>query len=350
MLFWSQAQRNCGLRSINRIYTVRDVQASGKPSPLEPGEPLAFDFDIDAHMTRQCNAGLIILHDGCGKFERYTLGYGPEGRWTSFSVAKSITATLVGAAIRDGAIGSVDDHIADYLPGLVGSAYGDVTIRHLLTMKSGVAWSEAYDDPAADVARFWSQTPEPDVDNVTAFMQRLAKAAPVGSVWLYNTGQANLLGAAVARATGRPLSVCLSEKIWQPYGIERNACWIVAADGREVGGCCLSVSLRDYARFGQFILDGGVIGGKPALPDGWLHDSTTKQADFGEPGHGYGYQWWTNDNGSFDARGIFGQGIFVDPASRIVIASCGNWPNAVEPETLGPERQNFYRRVCDLIA
>lgn len=349
MLFWSQTQRNEGLRAIDRIYTVREVAAGEAPSPLEPGDALAFDFDIDAHMRRQCNAGLIVLQDGRVRFERYTDGYGPEGRWTSFSVAKSITSTLVGAAIRSGAIGSTGDRVADYLPGLAGSAYDDVTLHQLLTMTSGVAWNEAYDDPAADVARFWHQTPEPNVDLSVAYMRKLSKAGPAGSAWLYNTGETNLLGSVVASATGRTLSDYLSETLWRPLGMERDACWILGAGGAEVAGCCISASLRDYARFGRLIADGGRIAGRSILPEAWIATATTRHADIGEPGHGYGYQWWTNDDGSFDARGIFGQGIFIDLATRLVIASSGNWPHAVEPETLGPERQDFYRRVRDIV-
>lgn len=349
MLFWSHDQRNRGLREIDRIYNVRQVAAGPHPRPLEDGAPLQFGFDIEEHMRRQFNAGLIILHEGRVRFEHHELGYGPEERWTSFSVAKSITSTLVGAAVKDGSIGSIEDRIADYLPGLVGSAYDDVTIRQLLTMTSGVRWDETYDNPAADVARFWMQTPDPDFDTVTAYMRALDKAAPAGSVWLYNTGETNLLGAALGVATGRTLSAYLAEKIWQPAGMERDAAWILAADGREVGGCCLSVSLRDYARFGQFILEGAIVDGESIVPEGWLLEATTKQADIGKPGHGYGFCWWTNDDGSFDARGIFGQGIFVDPATRLVIASSGNWPSAVDDERLGPERQEFYRRVRDLV-
>lgn len=350
MLFWSQEQRRRGLCSIDRIYSVRGVPAGSHPWPLDAGEPLQFDFDIKEHMRRQCNAGLIILHEGRVRFEGYAQGYNADGRWTSFSVAKSITSTLVGAAIKDGSIVSIEDCIADYLPGLAGSAYDDVTIRQLLTMTSGVGWDETYTNPAADVARFWAQTPEPGVDNMTAYMRTLKKAAPEGRAWLYNTGETNLLGAALAVATGRTLSAYLAEKIWQPLAMERDAAWILAADGREVGGCCLSVSLRDYARFGQFILDGALIDGVSVVPEGWLLEATTKQVDIGKPGHGYGFCWWTNDDGSFDARGIFGQGIFIDPATSLVIASSGNWPNAVEDDGLGPERQQFYRRVRDLVA
>lgn len=350
MLFWSQEQRQRGLRSIDRIYSVREVPAGPRPWPINAGEPIPFDFDIHEHMRRQHNAGLIILHEGRVRFEGYAGGYDGDGRWTSFSVAKSITSTLVGAAIADGSIGGIEDLIADYLPALADTAYHDVTIRHLLTMTSGVRWDETYDNPAADVARFWAQTPQPGIDNTTAYMRTLEKSAPAGSVWLYNTGETNLLGSALAMANGRTLSDYLAEKIWRPLAMERNAAWILAADGREVGGCCLSVSLRDYARFGQFILEGAVVDGASIVPEGWLLKATTKQADIGEPGHGYGYCWWTNDDGSFDARGIFGQGIFIDPATRLVIASSGNWPNAVEPDALGPERQRFYRRVRDIVA
>ena len=349
MLFWTENQRERGMRTIESIYSVRTVPAGATPSALPPGEPLNFDFDIDAHMARQRNAGLIILHDGKIRFERYARGYSAEGRWTSFSVVKSMTSTLVGAAIRDGAIKSLDDGIADYLPGLRGSAYDDVSIRHLLTMTSGVAWNEAYDDPAADVARFWSHTPEPDIDPWVGYMRKLEKAAPSGSVWLYNTGETNLLGSLIARATGRTLSAYMSEKIWQPCGMERDACWILSLGDTEVGGCCLSASLRDYARFGQFIVDGFASNGSTIVPDGWIDEATRKQADISEAGRGYGYQWWTNDDGSFDARGIFGQGIFIDRARRLVIASSGNWSNAVEPDAIGPERQQFYRTVAAMV-
>lgn len=349
MLFWSQSQRRRGLQRIDKIYAVRAVQAAATPHMFEIGLPIEFGFDIAAHMRRQCNGGLIILHHGKLRFEAYADDYSPQGRWTSFSVAKSITSTLVGAALRDGAFASIDHSIAAYLPGLIGSAYQHVTIRHLLTMTSGVGWNEAYDDPAADVAQFWNQTPQPDTDNVSAYMRGLSRVAPAGSAWLYNTGETNLLGAAIANATGQSLSAYLSAKIWQPCGMARDAAWITAADGREVGGCCLSASLRDFARFGQFICDGATVDGRSIVPDGWLADATTTRADIGEPGRGYGYGWWTNDDGSFDARGIFGQGIFIDRNAGLVIASSGSWPNAIEPETLGPERQHFYRQIRELV-
>jgi CubicO group peptidase (beta-lactamase class C family) len=350
MLFWTQDQRDRGFRSIDRTYVVRSIPAGEKPYPLPAGPELSFSFDIDAHMERQRNAGLIVIHDGAVRFERYGMNFAPDQRWTSFSVAKSITSCLVGAAVKDGSIGSIDDHVCEYLPDLAGPAYDDVTIRHLLTMTTGAEWDEEYTNPNADVARFWAQTPEPGVDLTVSYMRRLKKAAPAGSTWLYNTGETNLLGVLVSTVTGTTISDYLSRKIWSPFGMERDACWILGAGGHEVSGCCISASLRDFARFGQFIVDGGVVDGQSILPEDWIDQATTHQADIAEPGRGYGFQWWTNDDGSFDARGIFGQGIFIDRRQRLVIASCGNWPNAIEPESLGPERQQFYRDVRKLVA
>ena len=115
--------------------------------------------------------------------------------------------------------------------------------------------------------------------------------------------------------------------------------------GHEISGCCISATLRDYARLGLFISGGGMAGGKPVFPADWLAQATSKQADIGDPGRGYGYQWWTNDDGSFAAQGIFGQGIFIDPKRKLVIASNGDWPTATDPEGVGKEREAFYKSV-----
>ena len=108
----------------------------------------------------------------------------------------------------------------------------------------------------------------------------------------------------------------------------------------------MSARLRDYARFGQFVMDGGQIAGKGGVvPNDWFAQATTKQADIAQPGRGYGFQWWTNDDGSYAAQGIFGQGIFIDPKRKLIIASNGNWPKATDPDTVGAERERFYKAV-----
>lgn len=347
VLFWSQDQRDLAFRTMETVpkVVVHTVEAGGPVHPLPQGAPIDLGIDVDAYMAGQRNAGLIIVQDGKIRLEKYALGYAPDGRWTSFSVAKSFTSTLVGAAVKDGFIKSLDDKVTAYIPGLKGSAYDDVSVRQLLTMTSGVQWNEDYTDPKSDVAQFNLQQPVPGEDITVSYMKTLPREAPAGSKWVYKTGETNLIGVLVSSATGKTLSAYLSEKVWRPFGMEQNAVWMLGPTGHEISGCCLSASLRDYARFGEFILGGGVAGGQTVLPDDWLAAATTKQADIDMPGRGYGYQWWTNDDGSFAAQGIFGQGIFIDPKRRLVIASNGNWPTATDPEGVGAAREAFYKQV-----
>ena len=347
VLFWSQDQRDAAFRTMESVpkVVVHTIEAGGDVYPMPQGAPIDLGVDVDAYMASQRNAGLIIVQDGKIRLEKYALGYGPQGRWTSFSVAKSFTSTLVGAAVKDGYIKSLDDKVSAYIPGLKGSAYDDVSVRQLLTMTSGVEWNEDYTDPKSDVAQFNLQKPVPGEDITVSYMKTLPREAPAGSKWVYKTGETNLIGVLVSSATGKTLSDYLSEKVWKPFGMEQDAVWMLGATGHEISGCCISASLKDYARFGLFILGGGVAGGEKVLPDGWLAAATTKQADIDQPGRGYGYQWWTNDDGSFAAQGIFGQGIFIDPARKLVIASNGNWPTATDPEGVGTAREAFYKAV-----
>jgi CubicO group peptidase (beta-lactamase class C family) len=225
-----------------------------------------------------------------------------------------------------------------------GSAYDDVTVAQLLTMTSGIKWNEDYEDPKSDVALFNEHKPEPGIDTTVSYMRKLPREAPAGSKWVYKTGETNLIGVLVSKATGKTLSAYLTEKVWIPFGMEQDASWLLGSTGAEISGCCLQASTRDYARFGQFILGGGMAGGKAVLPEGWIARATTKQADIGNPGRGYGFQWWTYDDGSYAAQGIFGQGIFIDPKRRLVIASNSNWPRASDP-VAGPAREEFYKKV-----
>lgn len=341
VLFWTQDQRDNAFRALEKLATVREIKAGGKVYALPEGKPLNVGLDIDTYMRNQRTAGLIILQDGKIRLERYGLGYAADGRWTSFSVAKSFTSTLVGAAIKDGKIRSLEDKVTAYIPGLRGSVYDDVTVRQLLTMTSGVKWNEDYADPKSDVALFGKQKAVKGEDITVSYMKTLKREAAPGTKWVYKTGETNLIGVLVSSATGRNLGEYLSDKVWKPYGMEADAFWILGETGHEISGCCISARLRDYARFGQFVMEGG----KGVVPDDWFAQATSKQADIGQRGRGYGFQWWTNDDGSYAAQGIFGQGIFIDPKRRLVIATNGNWPKATDPETVGAERERFYDAV-----
>ena len=350
VLSWQQDQREAAFRAMDRMPVLAkasSVTASPTPLPLPAGKTLEIP-GIDEYLRQQNTVGLVILQDGRVRFERYGLGFDAAGRWTSFSVAKSFTSTLVGAAIQDGHIKSLEDKVSAYLPGLRGSAYDDVTVRQLLTMSSGVRWNEDYEDPEADVAQFNNATPEAGMDATVSYLRKLPRAHPPGELWNYNTGETNLIGVLVSAATGKPLAQYLQEKIWHPAGMESQATWLLGRTGNEIAGCCLQASTRDFARFGLFVLANGAAGGQQVVPPDWFAQATRKQKDIGDPGRGYGFQWWTYDDGSVAAQGIFGQGIYIDPQRRLVIASNSNWTRA----SLGPEskaREAFYAQVRALI-
>ncbi|MBK7062153.1 MAG: serine hydrolase [Rubrivivax sp.] len=352
LLFWTQPQRDAAFRALDRLpilAKVHVIPAGGTPRPLPPGPPLKLALDVDAYMAGQRSAAVVVLQDGRLRLERYGLGFDASGRWTSFSVAKSMTSVLVGAALRDGHIRSMDDKVSAYLPHMKGSAYDEVSIRQLLTMTSGVRWNEDYGDPNSDVAKFNNHQPEAGVDALVSYMRQLPREAPAGTRWHYSTGETNLVGILLNQATKKPLSTYLSEKIWVPAGMEQQATWILSKTGQEISGCCIQAATRDFARFGQFILDGASVNGQAIVPEGWLAEATTERTGIDQPGRGYGYFWWTYSDGSFAARGIFGQGIFIDPKRRLVIASNANWGGGARDAVADPARQAFYRAVQQAI-
>lgn len=350
VLSWEQDQRHAAFRAMDRLTLLaKSSEITPSPDPLElpVGKPLEIP-GLENYMASQRTAGLVIIQDGKIRLERYGQDFSAAGRWTSFSVAKSFTSTLVGAAIQDGYIKSLDDKVSQYIPDLQGSAYDDVTVQQLLTMSSGVKWDEDYENPQSDVALFNKAKPESGVDATVSYMRKLPRAHPPGTVWHYNTGETNLIGVLVSSATGKPLAQYLQERIWHPAGMAATATWLLGKTGHEIAGCCLQAATRDFARFGLFVLANGNVKGKQIVPVDWFEQAIHKKMDIGVPGKGYGFQWWTYDNGSVAAQGIFGQGIFIDPQRRLVIASNSNWTRA----NLGPEpeaREAFYRNVAAII-
>ena len=327
ILTWPSAKREQYIAALDSFFLTRTVEAGPYTRVLERGRPLAaFEAGgsradaFDRFLTDQRVRGVLVMHDGRIRLERYVSPHSPATRWNSFSIAKSITSTLAGAALKDGAIRSLDDPVTRYITALRGSAYDAVSVRHLLTMTSGVKWSEDYTDPTSDVARMYALAPDPGFDMTVSYLRKLPREAPPGTTWVYKTSETNLVGVLVAEATGKQLADYLSEKIWRPYGMERDAEWMIDDVGHEQGGCCLAMTLRDYGRFGQFILDGARTNGEPIVPDDWLAEATRTHVSTGADSRtGYGYQWWTRDDGTFEARGIYGQTLHIDHARRLVI-------------------------------
>jgi len=282
-LFWTPAQQSIGYRNIEKIFATRTVKSGPNVFPL-PNDPLNAEvkyrfqgsqWNTAKFMKANNVAGLLVIKQGKIVLERYRLGETPHDRWTSFSVGKSVTSTLIGAAIKDGYIKGLDSPVTDYLPGLKGSAYEGVTIRHLLTMTSGAKWNEDYSDPKSDVNQFALGAPGPDGENpIVAYMAKLPREAPPGVKWVYKTGESDLIGVLLARATHKHLADYLSEKIWLKFGMESDAVWMLDRSGEELGGCCISMTLRDYGRFGLFFMRGGSIDG------GCTITAPTKQSVF----------------------------------------------------------------------
>lgn len=331
VLFWSDAQRAERFRAMEQWFAGHEVPAATAPRALPKGAPLSDDLqaELKALMTETNTAGVMVLVDGKVAFEHYGLGLRPQDRWTSFSVAKSFTSTLLGAAVKDGLI-SLDDPVTKHIPGLAGSAYESVTVKQLATMTSGVKWNESYTDPNSDVARTQSFVIEHGANAIVAQMKSLPREAEPGTKWVYKTGETNLIGVLVENAVGKPLAEYAKAKIVDPAGFAGGLFWMVDPRGGNIGGCCLSITLADYARMGQFALEGG----KGAVPEGWFAEATDSAVDFGDSGFGYGYQWWTYPQGTYGAQGIFGQGITLMPDKGLVVAYVGNWSRA----SGGPER------------
>ena len=332
---WNQAEREFGFANLDRIVATRTIARGPQVRALPEGAPLpTFSpggegaAELQRHIDKFKLAGIVILHNGKLRLERYALGHSATGRWDSFSAAKSLTSTLVGIAIKDGHISGVDELVTRHIPELKGSAYDGVTVRHLLTMTSGMQWNEDLEDVNSDHARLYSAPIDPGMDATVSYMRKLSRDSAPGQKWRYNSGESNLLGVLVARATGKNLASYASEKIWARYGMESDASWMLDRGGREHGGCCIQATTRDYARLGQFILEGARIDGQSIVADGWLEAATRKHFETGIPGIGYGYQWWTREWGSFNALGSHGQLIHVDPARRLVVAINSAWPVA----------------------
>ncbi|MUH72442.1 serine hydrolase domain-containing protein [Psychrosphaera haliotis] len=347
VLFWTQAQRDAGFQSLDVLPVISKNTINSDPKnivQLPVGQPLALPSEIiEGYIADSRVAGLVVLHEGKVRLERYSLGLTQQKKWTSFSVAKSFTSTLIGAALKDGHINSLQDKVSDYVTSMKGSEYDNVTIEQLITMTSGIKWNEDYNDPNSDVSKFNFHEPEPGVNSIASYMRQLPRAYEAGTHWAYSTGETNLIGLLLQKAIDMPLADYLSDKIWSKIGVEHNASWILGPSGNEIGGCCIQATTRDFLRFGQFILKGAKVNNESIVPNNWIVNATQKKVSTNED-HGYGYQWWTSNDGSYQAKGIYGQGIFIDPSRDLVIAVNGNWPVALNQE-FASKKAEFFKQV-----
>ena len=333
----SFANAECVIGAVSRtdeMFPARKIAKGATTRPLRKAdkEPAirytysGFSGSVDDYLARNRTTGLLILRDDTILVERYQYDRKPEDRMTSYSMCKTVVAMLVGLAIADGKIRSIDDKVGDYLPELKGAAYGDTPLRHLLTMSSGVRFATNYggNDDLALLARLsLLRGSEGGVATVMPFKDR---ERPAGEKYFYSSADTQVLGLVVRAATGRTLSEYLSEKVWQPMGAEADASWLIDKGGYELAFSYLNATLRDWGRFGLLLANDGMLDGKSIIPANWIREATSVRAEYLGPGraesdYGYGYQTriLRGERRQFLLLGQRGQTIFVDPASKTVL-------------------------------
>lgn len=278
---------------------------------------------LEQYLTTLKSIGLLIVQNREIIVEKYWNGYSDSSLSNSFSVAKSISSLLIGAAIHEGKIGSVNDPVGKYLPEFAEGEKAKVKIADLLTMSSGSDWNESYANPFSVTTELYYGS---DVYK-TATGVNIVKMP--GTYHSYKSGDTQLLGLIVEKATGKSLSVYAAEKLWQPLGAEHNALWSTDKQGgQEKAYCCFNSNARDFARIGQLMLDSGKINGNPVIDSAYFHKSVTPcliPDENNKPCNYYGYQWWIipDQQDIFYARGILGQYIICIPALNMVIVRLG---------------------------
>jgi CubicO group peptidase (beta-lactamase class C family) len=318
----------------DELFSVREVQrgsaARELPKAKTPLKNVYFEaggkrYDLFDYLALNRVAGLLIVKNGELVLEDYELGTGPETHWPSYSMAKSVSSTLIGAALQDGSIGSLDDPVTKYVPVLKGGAYEGVSVRNVIQMASGVKWNETPTDPKSDRRKLLEIQLQEKPGTILSFMSGLSRAGAPGTIWNYNTGETFVVGAVLEGATHKPLAKYLSEKIWKPWGMESEAQWqLESPKGMGWAGGGLSATLRDFGRMGLLVLADGVIDGKRTVPQGWF-DEAGSAKEIGGKTVEYGYLWWTYPkgdtvhDGAFQARGAFGQHLYINRKEKVVI-------------------------------
>lgn len=359
---------------MEQIYPSRMIARGGPVRVLPPATRALGDVryaidgethDLDSYLARNAVMGLLVLKDGRIAYETYRKGTGETTRFVSWSVAKSMTSTLVGVALEDGAITSLAHEARRYVPELAASGYGGASLRDILQMTSGVRFVEDYASIDSLEGQAWLagvvEQRLPFNETTLWFDEHLHHP---GTHFYYASMEPQVSAWVVRRTMGRPLAEIVSERIWSKIGAEHDASWMLdRPGGMEIGGCCINATLRDFGRFGQLFLDEGRVGNEQVLPAAWvraatrpdpersfLHPGAITGAGFaGSLGLGYQYNWWLwPEDGAYSAIGFGGQWIYVNPAARIVIVQSAIWT----PASAGKgyrESQALFRSIVDAL-
>lgn len=323
-------------RHMDELFTTRTVPRSGRVWAL-PRHDTDLDFsygwqgsDIPAadFAGRTYTNALLVMKDGVVVHEQYRNNSDASSRFIAWSMTKSVTSVLIGCALHEGLIDTLDRPIADFLPELADGAYAGVSIRQVMQMRSGVDYEERYDFANPGIAAS---------NHIAALVQNTQRFADVartlprrhvpGEVFAYKTIDTAVLGWLLERVTEESVAAYTARCLWEPLGAESDGYYIMDGEpgtGREFSGAGFNATLRDFARFGQMMLQGGVAGERRVVPAAWVEESTRPlQTDAGD---GYGLQWWTLGGNSYAAIGLQGQFVFIDPDTRTVVVKLSHFP------------------------
>ena len=296
--------------------------------------PQSYEFEGQSRSTEAFiedtdTSSILVLRNGQVCYERYLLTGGRDVQWMSFSVAKSFTSALIGIAVEEGFIESIEDSFTRYVPSLDGSAYEGVRIKDVLQMSSGVRWREDYSDPSAEIHDFGAVMA--GKQSFETFLAGMKREYEPGTKCVYNSADTQALGLLLVKATGRSISDYMQEKLCEPLGMEAAGYWLLDCDGLEMAAGGVNLVARDFAKIGELYRNKGLWNGKQVVPREWVAASISSDVDHTKPGNvivgdhafklGYGYQWWLpdGDRGEFSAIGIYNQFVYVDPSRNVVI-------------------------------
>lgn len=311
------------------IFDQRKIDAPPLPQPwllAKNYNRLQLPQELEELHRELESVAFVVVKDDSLLYEQYWQGYSDASLSNSFSMAKSIVSMLIGAAIKEGKIESVEQPVGDFLPYFKKGDKAKIRIKHLLWMSSGLSWDESYTNPLSMTTEAYYGT---DLERI---IKRLDAVEEPGRRWSYKSGDTQVLAFLLQEATGKSLSKYAEEKLWRPLGAEHDAEWSVdKPDGMEKAYCCFFSNARDFARLGKLYLHNGIWNGDtivpPAyvkaslIPNGLINANDGKKVDF------YGYQWWLLPNYKgqdiFYARGILGQYIIVIPEKNLIIVRLG---------------------------
>lgn len=338
--------------------TVNVWRGDAPPVPLQDGSPPATDA-IDALAFADMNGrerrwdeslhdtytdGMLVLHRGRRVYERYFGALQPHIPHACFSITKSYAATLAASLVHEGVLDE-DRRVPHYLPEMRGTAYDDATLRQVMDMQIGVAYSELYADPSAQIwayARAGGLRPRPPgysgPESFYEYLQTLRPEGRHGEAFAYKTVNTELMAWIMKRVTGVPLARMMSERLWAPLGCEQDGYMTVDPIGVPMGGSGLSACLRDLARFGELMRREGDWNGRQLVPAAVVADIRrgSDPARFAKagytllPGYSYRSMWWVTHNelDAFEGRGIHGQRLYVAPKAEMVVARFASHPVA----------------------